>query len=215
MKILFYGTKPYDKIWFEPLAEGYGCQIKFLESNLTEETAKLAAGYDGVCVFVNNVVDRPVIDELEKAKVRVILLRCAGYNNVDIGYTKGKMTVLRVPSYSPEAVAEFTMGLILAVNRHIHRAYNLSLIHISVLFELEKDKIILFYKVGREISRWRTMYAISTDGGITFLKSQELIAGDEGGRGPVRNKPIRLSNGWILAPGSTEQGELSLIHIFS
>lgn len=76
-----------------------------------------------------------------------------------------------------------------------------------VLFELEKDKIILFYKVGREISRWRTMYAISTDGGITFLKSQELIAGDEGGRGPVRNKPIRLSNGWILAPGSTEQGE--------
>ena len=124
MKILFYGTKPYDKIWFEPLAEGYGCQIKFLESNLTEETAKLAAGYDGVCVFVNNVVDRPVIDELEKAKVRVILLRCAGYNNVDIGYTKGKMTVLRVPSYSPEAVAEFTMGLILAVNRHIHRAYN-------------------------------------------------------------------------------------------
>lgn len=124
MKITFYSTKPYDKIWFEPLAKEYGISIKFLEAKLDVSTAALAAGSEGICAFVNDILDCETITELRELGIKCILMRCAGYNNVDIQCAKKyNIPVFHVPSYSPEAVAEFSMGLCLAVNRQIHRAY--------------------------------------------------------------------------------------------
>jgi len=123
MKIMFYSTKPYDKFWFEPMAGDYGFQIHFVEMQCDEETVSLAAGYDAICIFVNDYVNADMIERLHKMKVKGILLRCAGFNNVDLKAAEGKIHVLRVPSYSPEAVAEFSMALLLSVNRYTHRAY--------------------------------------------------------------------------------------------
>jgi len=123
MKIIFYSTKPYDKVWFEPMAKEYGFEIHFVEMRCNEETIFLAKGYDAICIFVNDYVNRKMVDTLCDMGVKGILLRCAGFNNVDIKAARGKLPVLRVPSYSPEAVAEFAMALLLTVNRFTHRAY--------------------------------------------------------------------------------------------
>lgn len=123
MRIIFYNTKPYDKIWFEPLAKEMGYTIKFRSVRLDEDSVGLAKGYDAVCAFVNDDMGADVINELIELNVKAILLRCAGYNNVDLKEAKGKIKILRVPSYSPEAVAEFAMALLLTVNRKLHRAY--------------------------------------------------------------------------------------------
>lgn len=124
MKIIFFSTKPYDKIWFEPVSRDYGYEVDFLEARLTEQTVPLANGADMICAFVNDEVNAAVIEQLAKFKVRAILLRCAGFNNVDLKKAaECGIKVLRVPSYSPEAVAEFAMGMLLAVDRQIHRAY--------------------------------------------------------------------------------------------
>lgn len=123
MRITFFGTKPYDRIWFEPLGREYGMDICFVESRLSPETAVLAKESEGVCIFVNDTADKQTIDALYELGVRVIFLRCAGFNNVDLKAAKGKIHVLRVPSYSPDAVAEYAMGLLLCINRYIHRAY--------------------------------------------------------------------------------------------
>ena len=124
MKIAFYGTKPYDRIWFEPLAADYGFELRFIELPCKEETIALAEGYDAICIFVNDYLDKKLIDKLYEMGVKAILLRSAGFNHVDVRAAQGKVAVLRVPSYSPEAVAEFAVTLLLAVNRHIHKAYN-------------------------------------------------------------------------------------------
>lgn len=124
MKIAFYGTKPYDKTWFEPLAKDYGFEIRFIELPCSEETVFLAKGYDAICIFVNDYVNAKMIDELYNLKVKAILLRSAGFNHVDVKAAEDKIAVLRVPSYSPEAVAEFAMSLLLTVNRHTNKAYN-------------------------------------------------------------------------------------------
>lgn len=124
MTIAFFSTKPYDKIWFEPLSREYHIEIKFLESKLDKDTVFLAKGCTAVCAFVNDILDCTVINSLCELGINGILLRCAGFNNVDISCAKkNKIPVLRVPGYSPEAVAEFAMGLCMTVNRHIHRAY--------------------------------------------------------------------------------------------
>lgn len=123
MKILFYSTKPYDKIWFEPMAKDYGMELHFVEMKCNEETIFLAKGYDAVCIFVNDYVNGEMITALQQMGVKGILLRCAGFNNVDIRAAQGRVHVLRVPSYSPEAVAEFALALLLTVNRYTHRAY--------------------------------------------------------------------------------------------
>lgn len=123
MKIAFYGTKPYDKIWFEPLGKEYEFIIKFIELPCNEETIFLARGYDAVCIFVNDNMNEAMIHELHEMKVKAILLRSAGFNHVDIRAAEGKIAVLRVPSYSPEAVAEYAMAMLLTVNRFTHRAY--------------------------------------------------------------------------------------------
>ncbi len=124
MKIAFFSTKPYDKIWFEPMGKEYGFEIHFFEMSFQEETISLARGFDAICIFVNDYVNARMIDQLHEMKVRAILLRSAGFNHVDVQAAEGKLCILRVPSYSPEAVAEFAIGMILTVNRFTHKAYN-------------------------------------------------------------------------------------------
>lgn len=123
MRIAFYSTKPYDRIWFEPMAEEYGHDIHFIEFPFTEDTVYLAKGHDAVCIFVNDETNAAMIDALAEMGVKAILLRSAGYNHVDMKAAAGKIKVLRVPAYSPDAVAEFAMGLLLSCNRMIHKAY--------------------------------------------------------------------------------------------
>lgn len=125
MKILFYGAKPYDEYFFNPLLPSHpGLELKFLEANISLETASLSKGYDAICAFVNADLGAPVIEELQRQGVRLILMRCAGYNNVDLKTAqKYGIKVLRVPGYSPEAVAEHAMALALTANRHTHKAY--------------------------------------------------------------------------------------------
>lgn len=124
MKIAFYGTKPYDKIWFEPMGKEYGFDIHFIEASCNPETIFMAKGYDAICIFVNDYVNAEMIDALYEMKVKAILLRSAGYNNVDVKAAEDKIVLLRVPSYSPESVAEYSMALLLTVNRLTHKAYN-------------------------------------------------------------------------------------------
>ncbi|MBQ9037847.1 MAG: HPr family phosphocarrier protein [Erysipelotrichaceae bacterium] len=128
LKIAFFGTKDYDRIFFSELAKDkgpgtYNCDITYLESRLTEETASLANDYDAVCIFVNDEAPRKVIEKLHKCGVRLILLRCAGFNNVDLQACKEYgIKVARVPAYSPYAVAEHAMAIIQEANRRLHKA---------------------------------------------------------------------------------------------
>lgn len=124
MRIAFFDTKQYDIEPFSACGGEAGIEFKFFEPKLTADTAGLAAGYDGVCVFVNDTVDANVIDRLCAEGVRLIALRCAGYNNVDVKYAYGKIHVVHVPAYSPYAVAEHAMALLLTSIRRIHKAYN-------------------------------------------------------------------------------------------
>jgi len=124
MNIAFFDTKPYDIPGFARYAEPAGVRIKYFEANLNADTVSLAAGFDAVCVFVNDVVSGEVVQKLYDMGVKAILLRCAGFNNVDIKACQGKLRVFRVPAYSPHAVAEHAMALLLAVNRKIHKAHN-------------------------------------------------------------------------------------------
>ena len=123
MKVAFYDTKPYDRASFAPLGEANNIRFKFFEDKLTVDTAPLAHGCDAVCVFVNDNVNAAVIDLLCDMGIRILLLRCAGFNNVDLRHASGKLTVLRVPAYSPHAVAEHAMALLLTSIRRIHKAY--------------------------------------------------------------------------------------------
>ena len=120
-KIAFFDTKPYDKEWFDKLNTDYN--IKYIESKLTPDTAHAARGCKAVVAFVNDTISDETIDELCEIGVKLIAMRCAGYNNVDLKYAKDKIDVVRVPVYSPYAVAEHTMALLLAINRKIPRAF--------------------------------------------------------------------------------------------
>ena len=105
MKVIVFDTKPYDRKYLDKENERYGFEIKYIEGKLTPDTAKLAAGYDVVCAFVNDDIGAATIDVLVDVGVRAIAMRCAGYNNVDIRHAFGKIHVVRVPKYSPFAVA--------------------------------------------------------------------------------------------------------------
>ncbi len=130
LKIAFFGTKDYDKTFFTPLEKDkgpgtYNCDITYLESRLTKETASLARGYDAVCIFVNDDASKEVVDILARSGIRLILLRCAGFNNVDLEAAKEHgIKVARVPAYSPYAVAEHAMAIIQEANRRLHKASN-------------------------------------------------------------------------------------------
>lgn len=124
MKLAIYSTKQYDRKYFEQVNHEYGFDIEFFDFLLTEKTAKTAKGYDGVCLFVNDIGNRAVLEELKNEGVKFIALRCAGFNNIDLEAAKElDMPVVRVPAYSPEAVAEHAIGMMMCLNRRIHRAY--------------------------------------------------------------------------------------------
>ena len=123
MRIAFFDTKPYDKASFDKLIADGGIKIKYFETKLNEDTAELAAGYDAVCVFVNDTVNAAVIDRLAELGVKAIALRCAGFNNVDMKHAFGRIHVMRVPAYSPYAVAEHAIAMLLTSIRRIHKAY--------------------------------------------------------------------------------------------
>ena len=123
IKAAMFDTKPYDRDSFEPLL-GEDIQMTWFETKLGPDTVGLAQGYDCVIVFVNDRLDRTVIEALQQGGVRLIALRCAGFNNVDVEAAYGKIRMIRVPAYSPQAVAEHTMALLLTSVRRIHKAYN-------------------------------------------------------------------------------------------
>lgn len=128
LKVAFFNTKDYDRIFFSKLANETGpgtfnVEINYLESRLTKETAALAKGHDAICIFVNDEAPKEVIDILHNEGIRLILLRCAGFNNVDLESCKEYgIKVLRVPAYSPYAVAEHAMAILQEANRRLHRA---------------------------------------------------------------------------------------------
>ena len=123
MKIAFFDAKPYDKDSFEKYINNTEISIKYFDTKLNEDTVELANGYEGVCAFVNDDINKNVIDALCSYGIKILVMRCAGYNNVDIKYAKGKIRVARVPSYSPYSIAEHAMAMLLCSVRKIHRAY--------------------------------------------------------------------------------------------
>lgn len=122
-KIAFFDTKPYDKVWFDHFSGDYQVEITYFESKLNHKTAPLANGYEVVCAFVNDTIDEQVIDDLYQGGVRLLAMRCAGYNNIDFKASFGKIHIVRVPAYSPYAVAEHAMALLLSLVRQTHHSY--------------------------------------------------------------------------------------------
>jgi D-lactate dehydrogenase len=123
MKIAFFSTQPYDKEYFKRYNQQH--QITFFEAQLNEQTVNLAKGNDAICAFVNDRLNSEVIKALAASGVKIIAQRCAGFNNVDLGAAKeNNIAVVRVPAYSPHAVAEHALALIMTLNRKTHKAYN-------------------------------------------------------------------------------------------
>lgn len=123
-KVIVFDAKPYDQEFFNAANKRYGYEIKYTGNRLSADTAPLSAGYDAVCAFVNDDLSAPVVDVLYNNGIRMIAMRCAGYNNVDLKAVYEKIHVARVPAYSPYAVAEHAVALILTLNRKTHKAYN-------------------------------------------------------------------------------------------
>ncbi len=190
VKIAFFDTKPYDRLWFDRLNTKY--EILYYEGKLNAGTARLAAGCDAVCAFVNDDINRATIDVLYDEGVGVLAMRCAGYSNVDFDAAMGKIRVVRVPAYSPYAVAEHAMALLLTVNRKTHKAYirtrdfNFSLVGMSgVDLHGRTAGIIGTGKIGRvfiDICRGFGMRVIASDAfpdydsGIEYVDIDTLFA---------------------------------------
>ncbi|QQO10861.1 2-hydroxyacid dehydrogenase [Breznakiella homolactica] len=124
VKIAFFDTKPYDQEYFQRITGNYPADVKYFPMRLGPDSAALAAGYDGVCIFVNDSVDAQTADILYRGGTKLIALRCAGYNNIDLKAVYEKIHVVRVPAYSPHAVAEYAVSLLLTLNRKTHKAYS-------------------------------------------------------------------------------------------
>lgn len=122
-KVAFFDTKPYDNVWFDKLKGEFDIDFKYYESKLTPDTAVLAKNFEGVVAFVNDEINSETINILADNGVKFIAMRCAGYNNVDLKSAKGKIKVYRVPRYSPYAVSEHAMGMLMCLNRKIHKAF--------------------------------------------------------------------------------------------
>ena len=195
MKIAFFDSKSYDRPGFDRYAAPAGVEIKYFEPNLSLDTVALAQGYDAVCVFVNDIVSAPVVEKLYELGVKIILLRCAGFNNVDLKACQDKIRVFRVPAYSPYAVAEHAMALLLTVNRRTHKAYmrtrefNFSLQGLSG-FDLHGKTvgIIGTGKIGRvfaDICKGFGMHILAydkypaADSGLTYVELPELFANSD------------------------------------
>ncbi len=125
MKVAVFSTKPYDKEYLDKANDSGQHELVYFESSLKPKTVRLAEGFDAVCVFVNDTLSKEVIEQLALLHIRAIVLRCAGFNNVDISSACAhNISVLRVPAYSPNAVAEHAVALIMTLNRKTHKAYN-------------------------------------------------------------------------------------------
>ena len=125
MKIAFFDTKPYDKIAFDAVSEKMGYEITYFEERLTPATASKAKGFDATCSFVNDEVTADAVQTLKDGGIKVMLLRCAGFDSVDLAKTKELgIPVLRVPAYSPDSVAEHAIALLQTVNRNTHLGSN-------------------------------------------------------------------------------------------
>ena len=122
-KIAFFGAKPYDIASFDKVNEKYNYDIRYYKGHLNPNNVVVTQDADAVCIFVNDTADATVIDAMVNNGVKLLALRCAGFNNVDMKAAKGKLPVVRVPAYSPYAVAEYSLALMLSLNRKIHRAY--------------------------------------------------------------------------------------------
>lgn len=162
MKILFYDTKKYDKESFDKILPKYkDIEIEYADSDVSVETARYAKGFDAVCAFVSSDLSRKVLEVLEQNGIKLILMRCAGFNNIDLVAAKELgIVILRVPSYSPEAVAEHAMALALASNRHIHKGYikvrenNFSLVGLTgINFNNKTAGIVGTGKIGAAMCR--------------------------------------------------------------
>lgn len=189
MTIAFFDAKPYDKPSFIKYGSEKGLIFKFFDTKLTPDTADLAKGADAVCVFVNDTVNAEVIDKLYSYGVKIIALRCAGYNNVDVKYAFGKIHVVHVPAYSPNAVAEHAIALLLTQVRKIHKAYirtrdhNFSLVNLTG-FDL-KGKTVGVIGTGRigkvfiDICKGFGMNVIAYDGNPSYTEKAEYVSLDE------------------------------------
>lgn len=192
MKIAFFDAKPYDKPGFDAYSAGTGMEIKYFETKLNADTVSLASGFDGVCVFVNDTLNETVVDALYALGVRAVALRCAGFNNVDIRACFGKLRVFRVPAYSPYAVAEHAMALLLTVNRHTNKAYirtrdfNFSLAGLTG-FDLHGKTagVVGTGKIGRTFAGICAGFGMrvlaydkfpSPDSGLSYVTLPELLA---------------------------------------
>ena len=122
-KIAFFDTKPYDRASFDEVNEKYGFEILYHKGQLNRNNVVLTQGMDAICIFVHDTADTAIIEQMAGYGVKLIALRAAGYNNVDLAAAKDKLKVVRGPAYSPYAVAEHAVALMLALNRKIHRAY--------------------------------------------------------------------------------------------
>lgn len=189
-KIAFFDTKPYDRESFDRLNDRY--KIHYFESRLTPETAHLADGYDAVCAFVNDQINAETLWTLCAHNIRLLAMRCAGYSNVDLKTAYNRICVVRVPAYSPHAVAEHTMGLLLAINRHLHKAYtrtrefNFNIVGLDGVDLFGKTVgVIGTGKIGRtfiEICRGFGMHIIAYDphpnknAGYPYVSLETLLA---------------------------------------
>ena len=122
-KIIFFDIKDYDREFFEKYGKNYNFEMSFFKSKLSLENVNLTKEYDVVCAFTNDDIGKETIDAMAKNGVKLLAMRCAGFNNVSLKDIKERFKVVRVPAYSPHAIAEYTVGLILAVNRKINKAY--------------------------------------------------------------------------------------------
>lgn len=192
MKIAFFDAKPYDKPGFDAYSAGTGLEIKYFETKLNADTVSLAGGFDGVCVFVSDTLNEAVVNALYALGVRAVALRCAGFNNVDIRACFGKLRVFRVPAYSPYAVAEHAMALLLTVNRHTNKAYirtrdfNFSLAGLTG-FDLHGKTagVVGTGKIGRTFAGICAGFGMrvlaydkfpAQDSGLTYVTLPELLA---------------------------------------
>ena len=123
VKVAFFDARPYDRKSFDSANKDFGVEIKYFNGHLTSDTAVLADGFNAICAFVNDIITKDVIDVLAKNNIQLIALRSAGYNNVDFKAAYKRIHVVRVPAYSPYAVAEHAMALMLVLNRKLHKAY--------------------------------------------------------------------------------------------
>ena len=122
-RVIFFDIKDYDKEFFKKYSKDYDFEMTFLQVRLSEETAHLTKGYDVVCAFTNDDINKETIDLISENGIKLLAMRCAGFNNVSLKDIHNRFKVVRVPAYSPHAIAEYTVGLILAINRKIHKAY--------------------------------------------------------------------------------------------